>query len=87
MQSGHVTKSWAALMFCFPGKEVDQLIAAGYLDLCGDVAARLAAGNRVMAPVQLLEVAGQNVQLTRGLGGQVGLHQYLYIIMGKPRLP
>lgn len=61
------------VLFCavVPGKEVDQLVAAGYLHLDGDVAARLAAGERVMAPVQLQEVAGKIVQMASGMGGQV----------------
>jgi hypothetical protein len=60
------------------GKEVDPLVAAGSIELAGaDVAVRLAAGERVMVPLQLAEpAAGKQQQLPGGLGGQVRLQVY-----------
>eukprot|EP00878_Enallax_costatus_P027477 GHUV01029594.1.p1 GENE.GHUV01029594.1~~GHUV01029594.1.p1 ORF type:complete len:277 (+),score=122.88 GHUV01029594.1:654-1484(+) len=59
------------------GKNVDQLVAASYIDLSGDVAARLSQGDRVTLPVQLQEVAARKVQMASGLGGEAAQLQGL----------
>lgn len=78
---------WCAdcLACLFAGKEVDPLIAAGSFELAAaDVAARLAAGERVMVPLQLAEpAAGKQQLLPGGLGGQVCLTASSHVLSCK----